>query len=488
VNREQRRRFDRRTILQAGLGTAALAALPLAAAATSGAAAARSAGTPRPPDSLPFPAMPVGEDTGAFPFDHIVIAMMENHSFDNYLGLLPLRGQPKADGFRFNRKGQPVNGNPLGGQWMPSYHQTSECHSQDTGSQSWDDTHLQIDGGRMDGFARTGPGSMGYWTDEDLPFYYSLAKTFTLANRWFCSAPCQTYPNRRFLMAGTASGIISTDISNVTTNPPPNGTIWDRLSQFNISWRNYFSDAPSTAIIFETVEKYPEHIGRIEEFYLDCAAGTLPSVSLVDPDYGSVTGEVGGVISPFPVPLFSTAGTVLDVTGQSEENPEDVQLGEAFMAGVVNAVMAGPAWPRTLLIWLYDEHGGYYDHVPPPAAILPDNTPPILSSTNQPGAYGMYGPRVPAVVVSPYARANEVTNVVHDHTSVLSTIETKWNLPALTYRDANARTLADFLDLSTMSFPEPPALAAPANPQAGLLSCYENGQPQPPPPLPSKPH
>jgi phospholipase C len=100
----------------------------------------------------------------------------------------------------------------------------------------------------------------------------------------------------------------------------------------------------------------------------------------------------------------------------------------------------------------------------------------------------MYGPRVPAVVVSPYARANEVTNVVHDHTSVLSTIETKWNLPALTYRDANARTLADFLDLSTMSFPEPPALAAPANPEAGLVSCYENGQPQPPPPLPSKPH
>jgi phospholipase C len=479
------RHISRRAVLQAGLGAAAVAAIPVGLAAAGGQAGAKAVARTRVPGSLPYPALPAGVDTGAFPFDHIVIAMMENHSFDNYLGMLPLRGQPKADGFGFDRSGTPVNANPLGTEQMVAFHETSDCHSQDTGSQSWDDTHLQIDGGRMDGFAGTGPGSMGYWTDEDLPFYYSLANTFTLANRWFCSAPCQTYPNRRFLMAGTASGVISTDISNVTTNPPPNGTIWDRLSHYGIGWTNYFSDAPSTAIIFETIEKYPEHIGRIEQFYLDCAAGTLPAVSLVDPNYGTVTGEVGGLISPYPVPLFNTASTVLDVTGQSEENPEDIQLGEAFMAGVVNAVMSGPAWRRTLLIWLYDEHGGYYDHVPPPAAILPDSTPPMLSSSNQPGTYGLYGPRVPAVVVSPYAKAHEVTNVVHDHTSVLSTIAAKWNLPALTYRDANAATLADFLDLSHMTFAEPPVLAAPANPNAGLLSCYQNGQPEPPPPTPS---
>src|ERR1700722_12885749 len=89
------------------------------------------------------------------------------------------------------------------------------------------------------------------------------------------------------------------------------------------------------------------------------------------------------------------------------------------------------------------------------------------------------------MVASPYSIPNGVTNVVHDHTSVLSTIEAKWNLPALTYRDANAHTLADFLDLSHMTSPEPPALAAPANPDAELLSCYQNGQPDPPPPPPS---
>ncbi len=105
------------------------------------------------------------------------------------------------------------------------------------------------------------------------------------------------------------------------------------------------------------------------------------------------------------------------------------------MASVVDAVMCSPAWPRTLLVWLYDEHGGYYDHVPPPAAVPPDDIAPDLSASNQPGTYGMYGVRVPVVVVSPYAMPGAVTDVVHDHTSVLATIEQQWNLPALTARD-----------------------------------------------------
>jgi phospholipase C len=153
------------------------------------------------------------------------------------------------------------------------------------------------------------------------------------------------------------------------------------------------------------------------------------------------------------------------------------------MAGVVNAVMAGPAWPRTLLIWLYDEHGGYYDHVAPPAAIAPDNIKPDITKGDEPGGYNLYGIRVPTVVISPYSRKHAVTNVVHDHTSVLATIEQQWNLPALTYRDANAATLMDFLDTSVMSFSEPPDLVAPANPTPLLLKGYQ-GQPEPPPPTP----
>ena len=482
-----RRTYSRRSVLRAGLGAATAAA----AAGTLGQYGAAGAQTPNPLRSagaLPFPSLPVGTYTNSFPFDHIVLVMQENHSFDNYLGMLPVSGQPLADGFTFNAKEEPVNFNTVDGERMYAYHQTGAIGAQDTGSQSWDDTHLQIDGGAMDGFAATGPGSMGYYTEDDLPFYYSLAKTFTLANRWFCSAPAQTYPNRRFYMAGTASGIISTDTSNVTVYPA-NGTIWDQLSAHGISWKNYFSDAPTTAIIVDTLFRHPLNLGPIAEFFVDAAAGTLPAVSLVDCNMGAIQGEIPSIIGmlPAPIPTFAAKpDLVIETTCQSEENPEDIQLGEQFVASVVNAVMCGPAWHRTLLVWLYDEHGGYYDHVPPPAAVPPDDIPPDLGPSNQPGTYGMYGPRVPVVVVSPYAKAGAVTNVVHDHTSVLATIEQQWNLPALTARDANAATLADFLDPSAMAFAEPPTLVAPANPLPELLEGYQ-GQPVPPAPAATVP-
>ena len=487
------RSYSRRSVLRAGLGAASAVGLGglagVGGATAAGARKASSGGSQlRWPGSVPYPGLPRGLYTGAFPFDHIVLVMQENHSFDNYLGMLPVSGQPLADGFTFNKAEEPVNWNPIGNERMYAYHQAGAIGAQDTGSQSWNDSHLQIDSGAMDGFARTGPGSMGYYTEDDLPFYYSLAKTFTLANRWFCSVPAQTYPNRRFLMAGTASGVVSTDLSTVMTYPP-NGTIWDQLSTYGIGWRNYFSDAPTSAIIFGTVTRYLDHYARIEEFYADAAAGLLPAVSLVDCNMGAIQGEIPGTIGslPQPIPTFAaTPDLVIETTCESEENPEDVQLGEAFVARIVNAVMSGPAWRRTLLIWLYDEHGGYYDHVPPPSALLPDNTPPNIGPSDQPGGYDLYGPRVPAVVVSPYARRHSVTNFVHDHTSVLATIERQWNLPALTFRDANARSLGDFLDTSVMSFADPPELAAPANPLPGLLQGYQ-GQPTPPSPASTAP-
>jgi phospholipase C len=485
MEQDDRRAYDRRTVLRAGLGAAAAAAVPLGLGGLTRAAGASTPPKLRGPDAIPYPSLPLGRYTGAFPFDHIVIVMQENHSFDNYLGMLPLRGQPLADGFTFNKAGEPTNWNPLGAERMPVYHQSGAIGAQDSGSQSWDDSHQQINGGAMNGFAETGPGSMGYYDQDDLPFYYSLANTFCLANRWFCSVPAQTYPNRRFLMAGTASGVVATKTDTVETYPA-NGTIWDRLSKYNISWTNYFSDAPTTAVILDTVIKYTDHIGRIEEFYADAALGTLPSVSLVDCNMGAIQGEIPGVVGdlPYPIPTFAaTPDLAIRTTCESEENPEDVQLGEAFVARVVNAVMSGPAWHRTLLVWLYDEHGGYYDHVAPPAAIAPDNIKPDITKGDEPGGYNLYGIRVPTVVISPYSRKHAVTNVVHDHTSVLATIEQQWNLPALTYRDANAATLMDFLDTSVMSFSEPPDLVAPANPTPLLLKGYQ-GQPEPPPPTP----
>ena len=129
-------------------------------------------------------------------------------------------------------------------------------------SQTWNATHEQIDRGKMDGFVRSANSTqpMGYYPAGALPFAYSFASTFTLANRWFCSAPCQTFPNRRFLMAGTAYGDITTDVESLTDAPPPNGTIFDRLHAHGISWRNYFTDLPYTGIIPSILEKHPLHM------------------------------------------------------------------------------------------------------------------------------------------------------------------------------------------------------------------------------------
>lgn len=280
-------------------------------------------------------------------------------------------------------------------------------------------------------------------------------------------------------MAGTAYGNISTDTSSIWTPSggfaagPPNGTIFDRLTQYGVSWKNYFTDAPQTAIIPSVVEKYPDQVVPVAEFFADAAAGTLPAVSYVDPEFGLVQ-EVGGLLAP--VPGLSAVGTDLTYQDGDEENPADVQLGEDFVYRVVQAVMNGPAWSRTLLVWFYDEHGGWYDHVPVPAAVAPDSIPPELHSGDLPGGYNTYGPRVPAVVVSPHSRPGAVTNVVHDHTSTLATIEAKWNLPAMTHRDANAATLMDFLDRRRAAFADPPALVAPNSLVPGELACVQDGQ------------
>jgi phospholipase C len=402
----------------------------------------------------------------------VVIVMQENHSFDSYFGMLPLRGQPKADGFTFDARGVPINSNPFNGGYVVVQHAPSDCRPRGAGSQSWNASHEQIDGGRMDGFANTGVDSLVYWDAPDLPFYYSLASTFCLANRWFSSVPGPTYPNRRFLQAGTAYGLTATTASSIFQKPP-NGTIWDRLDDHSIGWKNYYTEVPTTAIIFDTVQNhllFSGNLAPISHFYRDCANGSLPPVSMVDSGVG-LNSELSKLIQ---IPELSVVLSDLQLSSFDEDEEfGDISAGESFTSRVVNAVMRSPKWARTLLVWCYDEHGGVYDHVPPPAAIPPDGIKPVLGAGDVTGLYDTYGPRVPAVVVSPYARPGAVTNVVHDHTSILATIEAKWNLPALTYRDANAQTLADFLVDGEPSFPDPPVLADPGNPDATQLNCKD---------------
>ena len=405
------------------------------------------------------------------PFDHIVVVMMENHSFDNLLGALP-RSQPSVDGLTFNSAGEATNSNPGTGATPPevaAFALPNTAQAKNV-SQSWKATHEQINGGLMNGFVQSvgAVEPMGYYTPEVLPFAYSLASTFTVANRWFCSVPGPTYANRRFMFAGTAWGDTVTATSALVDRPPPNGTILDRLSDQHINWCDYFTDVPTTALIPSIILKHPVRHARIDKFFHDCQAGTLPAVSFVDPGVG-VLSSIGKTIASLPS-LIKDALKLLGANfsdstpGETEEDPQDMYYGETWAHQVVEAVLQSPNWSRTLLIYTYDEHGGYYDHVAPPPAIPPDNIAARLQPGDPPGGYDMYGPRVPAIVVSPFSKPGGVTNVVHDHTSVLATIEAKWNLPALTNRDANAATVMDFLN------PEDPALLTPPTIQAPSAS------------------
>ncbi len=444
------RPISRRQFVQAG---AALGAgLGASLALPPGMAGALDAATHAPlrrPGSLPNRHLPAG--TNAVPqIDHIIVLMMENHSYDNYLGLLD-----RGDGFTLDKAHQPTAANAeTTGDFVHAFPMANACQSNGP-SQSWNSSHVSYNGGRNDGFVRgSGPVAMGYFSSEQIPFYYSLAKTFPLCDRWFSSVLAQTYPNRRFLMAGTAYGIVSTDTKYLLGPSPANGTIFDQLNAHGISWRDYFNDLPQVGLFKSVFTGNQDKIHPIAQYYADAAAGTLPAVSFVDAEFEM----------------------------ESEEDPQDIQVGEAFVSRVIHAAMQGPGWDKTVLIWTYDEGGGYYDHVPPPRAVKPDNIPPdIQVPPDQPGGYDRYGFRVPAAIVSPYARRDYVSHVVHDHTSILKLIETKWNLPALTYRDANADDLLDALDLhGTPAFREPPKLAEP-----GATSRPSNclpGQPGPIPP------
>ena len=433
---------------------------------------------------------------------HVVILMMENHSYDNYLGMLAGRGE----GLPLGPDGVPlaVNLGPNGEAYC-AHRLTSTIQPEKDPTQTWHASHIQYGDGRNDGFAQSiadvAPGAdpgvpMGYFTEQELPFYYGLARTFPLADRWFCSCLGPTFPNRRFLIAGTAHGLID-DLPWDVVDYPEAGTIFDALTTNGISWINYHNVRPALVLLRRllsgrvltaarrlaqvgrwlpavlrralgnksfTADVYPLglarcvlHLRTIGRFFADADAGTLPSVSIVDPDFGEF----------------------------SEENPQDIARGESFAAEVINRVMHGPGWPHTLLIWLYDEHGGYYDHVPPPAAVAPDDVPahnftldlprwlrrvPLLSRAFKdlenidagPSQYDRYGFRVPAVIVSPYARPGYVCSSTFDHTSVLKLIEQKWNLPPLTRRDAAASSPLEALDLEgEPAFATPPALPPP---------------------------
>jgi phospholipase C len=459
-------------LARAGAGAAGLAAGSAYAALPAWARNfARTASALRTPGSRPFPHLPAGHPgPGLEQIEHVVVLMMENHSFDNVLGMVPhqVPGRARVDGLTV-KGGKVVNSNPtsvapyaIKNQQVTARLASSPCQAAGQPSQTWNASHLSWNNGLNNGFVQASTDvAMWYWDEHFLPTTYSLAQHYPFGQRYFSSVLAQTYPNRRFLFCGTASGLTATNSYTFHTSAA-NGTIFNQLLEHNVSWRNYVQPTDgaleSSALIVPEFALSPRCALRIRpmsHFFSDAASGNLPSFSFLDPDYNDV----------------------------SEENPQDIQAGERFIAQVVSAITHSRLWHRTVLFITWDEHGGYYDHVPPPRAIKPDNIAPItdpdaLSNPNvplAPGGYDRYGFRVPLLVISPWARANYVSNVVQDHTSILAFVERKWNLPALSFRDANAHPLTDYFDFSRPAFAVPPKLASAPAMAPGLELCKRAG-------------
>ena len=402
--------------------------------------------------TCPFAAGALPAATGtlhgsAIPIETVVVLMQENRSFDHYFGHLHGEGQRDAEAEPKNA----VNPDPTGGRPIRPFHQSRSCELADL-DHSWNGTHHEWDGGAMDGFTAANVGSadpkgrrtMGYYTKRDLPFYYKLYATFAMGDRYFASVLSQTFPNRFYFLAGTSFGHIANDFSNLS-----DPTSFSQRTIFNlmdeaappVTWKVYQSQLPFALLFGYVRTRRAANIVSIDQFFTDAAAGTLPQVAYVDP-------------------IFSDKPNVEN----DEHPPSNVQVGEEFASRVIRAVMTSPQWPHAALFHTYDEHGGFYDHVPSPEACVPDDIPPMLQAGSVEAAFDHLGIRVPVVVVSPYSRKHFVSHTVHDHTSILRFIETRFDLPALTRRDANSDPMLEFFDFASPSFATPPRLPkAPIN-------------------------
>lgn len=385
------------------------------------------------------------------PIDHIVLIMQENRAFDHYLSLLPGANVASPD---------VTNPGPDGGV-VQRFHTSTYC-VQDDVNHSWTGVHQELDDGGMDGFAianadavkgdPNGARAMGYLTSEDLPFYYSLAETFSISDAHFCSAPGDTAPNREYYAAASSRGAADESIINLPQTDADGNqlqNIYSEIDAAGIDWRFYSAGGtPQIGSFLATnqvfAETYLPKLENLQNFYDDAAAGTLPSVAFVD----EATDDM------------LTSATQPDPTCLSNEHPtENPQLGQKFISNVVQALFASPNWKSTALFVTWDEHGGFYDHVYPPPACEPDDLQPMVLVNNQmvPAgwAFNQYGPRVPLFVVSPYAKRGHVSHEVTDHTSLLRFIEARFNLPALTRRDANAEPPFDMFDFQNPDFSIP---------------------------------
>jgi len=353
--------------------------------------------------------------------NHIVVLMMENRSFDHMLGWLEgadgqQRGLTYVDGAGVQHRTYRL---------APDF---QGCGHSDP-DHSYEGGRVEYNGGACDGWLRAGNNdvyAIGYYTKKDLPFYSGAATRWTTCDRYFSAIMAGTFPNRIYQHAAQTDRLANT--FELSTLP----TIWDRLAAAGLEGRYYFSDAPFLAL---WGPRYASISHRFTTFLADAAAGTLPHVSFVDPRF---LGEQEGL--------------------SNDDHPfADIRNGQALMNQVYSAITRSPAWPNTVLVINYDEWGGFFDHVPPPAGPIP------LADQAAGNADGLLGFRTPCLVISPFAPREHVSHRVLDHTSVLKMIEWRWGLDPLTVRDAAATNLAEVLQFAAPEF-SAKQLAVPAGP------------------------
>lgn len=375
--------------------------------------------------------------------DHIVILMMENRSFDHIFGYLKLEGvNPDVDGLDAAMSNTLVSeGHPQNGDSFTVHRLPGTLFEHDPGHQE-EEVAEQLsnhNGGFVTNYAgkhaEDDPALiMGYHNGSSVPVYDHLARNFCICDRWFCSVPGATWPNRLYAATGK-----SPSKSNQTVPYYNIPSFVRHLEAGKVSWGWYAHDIGTLRIIDR---KY--RIGYGSNFFwfdrrtwvnpvnfLDHAAsGNLPAVSWIDPNFVD-----------WPV------------TGPKESNddhpPSDVMAGQDLVLKLYNAAINSPAWSKTLLVIIYDEHGGFYDHVVPDQAA--DDNP----------SFKQYGVRVPAIIVSPWVERGKVSHEVFDHTSIIKTILLRFcrrpdgTIPDMGARVNNAKSLGTLLTLPTPRGPTP---------------------------------
>jgi phospholipase C len=393
------------------------------------------------------------------PIQNIVVLMQENHSFDTYMGHL-YKYEKLTTADIDSAPDDATNPDSMG-QAQPYQHGPKLCFA-DT-DHSWHGSHEEWDNGKNDGFFLTNDTGTGvnaggralWWYDQsDIPFYYSLYSTFAIADQYHCALLGPTWPNRMYLYSATSFGVTSSVFPDLTKYPtvPSNGILFDELEQRGVTWNIYAESSPGLGVVLPLVsERYGDGIVKnLDQFYAQAKAGTLPQVTFVDANYIGEGPE-----------------------GDDEHPPAQIQIGENFMWKVITSVLASPEWPHTAMFLTYDEHGGEFDHVPPPSACAPDDIAPILTGTDvgTAGDFTRYGFRVPMVLISPYAKKSYVSHAVYSHTSITRFIEAKFKVPALTARDANADPFTDMFDWTAPPFVHPPTFAEPPVNAAEVTYC-----------------